>query len=144
MSLRFVTSGGTKMTVPGGKNVIYGNVANINYFIKTALVPDTVDGIENRESTVKSSKRRKYASDTEPVNVSGHSRQWLYDPGRRNGSALPGHPFILDDGTEKRSFFYTGDFIDLHAFFTGEAKKTMVLYSQSAAYDIIVEEAGGD
>ena len=143
MSLRFVTSGGTKMTVPGGKNAIYGNLANINYYLNTPLVPDSEDGIENRTSTVKAHTRRRYAGDDAPVNVSGATREWLYDPGRRNGSALPGHPFILDDGTEKRSFMYTGDFIDLHAFFVGQAKVAVVLYSQSAAYDIAAAQGEG-
>ncbi len=61
---------------------------------------------------------------------------YLFDPGRRNGSAVPGNPFILDDGTEKRQFRYTGTLMDLHAYIKGEAAMDLILYSQSAAYDI--------
>ena len=142
MALRFVTSGDTKMTTPSGKNTIIGNVANINYFLNTPLSPDSETGVVNKTSTVKASTRRQYAGDDTPINVSGHSREWLYDPGRRNGSAVPGDPFILADGTELRSFHYTGDFVDLHAFFVGEAKMDLTLYSQSAAYSITAAENG--
>lgn len=143
MALRFVTSGDTKMTTPDGKNTIIGDVANINYFINTPLVPDSETGVVNKTSTVKAHTRRRYAEDNAPVNVSGGTREFLYDPGRRNGSAIPGNPFILVDGTETRSFMYTGDFIDLHAFFVGQAKMDLTLYSQSAAYSIVAAEAGG-
>lgn len=126
----------SKMTVPGDLNAIFGEPANINYFINTPLVPDSVAGVENRQSNVKAHPRRRYATDTSPVNVSAAEREWLFDPGRRNGSALPGNPFILDDGVEKRQFHYTGTFMNLHSFFVGEAKMDLTLYSQSAAYEI--------
>ena len=143
MALRFVTSGDTKMTVPGGLNTIIGDVANINYFIKTPLVPDSQTGVVNKTTTVKAHPRRRYATDSAPINVSGGTREFLYDPGRRNGSAVRGNPFILADGTETRSFMYTGDFVDLHAFFVGQAKMDLTLYSQSAAYSIAEAEANG-
>ena len=143
MTLRFVTSGDTKMTTPAGDNTIIGDVANINYFLNTPLSPDSETGVVNKTTTVKAHPRRRYATDSAPINVSGGSRVFLYDPGRRNGSAIPGNPFILADGVETRSFMYTGNFIDLHAFFVGEAKMPLTLYSQSAAYSIAkAEEAG--
>ena len=133
----------SKMTTPGGANTIIGEPENINYFIKNALTPDSASSVVNKTSTVKAHTRRNYWNDDTPSNVSGGSREYLYDPGRRNGSAVPGNPFILDDGTEKRQFHYTGDFVDLHAFFVGEASKDLVLYSQSAAYEITVSQEGG-
>jgi len=133
----------SKMTTPGGANTIIGEPENINYFIKNALTPDSASSVVNKTSTVKAHTRRNYWNDDTPSNVSGGSREYLYDPGRRNGSAVPGNPFILDDGTEKRQFHYTGDFVDLHAFFVGEASKDLVLYSQSAAYEITVAQEGG-
>ena len=72
----------------------------------------------------------------------GAAASFLYDPGRRNGSAIPGNPFILDDGTERRQFHYTGTLMDLHAFIKGDASMDLVLFSQSAAYDIAAAEAG--
>ena len=142
MALRFVTSGDTKMTTPSGANTIIGDVANINYFLNTPLTPDSETGVVNKTATVKAHTRRRFASDSSPVNVSGGTREYLYDPGRRNGSAIPGNPFILADGTETRSFMYTGDFVDLHAFFVGGAAMDLTLYSQSAAYSIVAAEAG--
>lgn len=142
MSLRFVTSGDTRMTTPSGANTIIGDLANINYFLNTPLTPDSTTGVVNKTANVKAHTRRRYSGDNNPVNVSANTREFLYDPGRRNGSALPGNPFILADGTETRSFMYTGDFVDLHAFFVGDAKMDLVLYSQSAAYSIAAADDG--
>ncbi len=131
-----------KMTTPGGKNTIIGEPDNINYFIKTPLTPDSASEVVNKTTTVKAHTRRNYAGDPAPSNVSASSREFLVDPGRRNGSAVPGNPFILDDGIERRQFQYTGTFMDLHAFFVGQAKADMTLYSQSAAYSIAAADGG--
>ena len=129
--------------VPAGTDIaIYGEPANINYFLNTDLTPVSETGAVDKTTTVKSHTRRRYATDSSPVNVSGSSREFLYDPGRRNGSAIPGNPFILDDGTERRQFHYTGTLMDLHAFIKGDASMDLVLFSQSAAYDIAAAEAG--
>jgi hypothetical protein len=131
-----------KMTIPGGEVTIIGEPNNINYFINTDLVPDSEANVVNRTSTVRAHTRRQYAKDPTAINVSQSNRTWLFDPGRRNGSAIPGNPFILDDGTEKRQFHYTGNFIDLHAFMVGEAAMDLTLYSQSAAYSITAAAQG--
>ena len=134
----------TQKMVPAGSDIaIFGEPANINYFITTTLTPVSEGAVVNKTSSVSAHTRRRYATDTTPVNVSGGDREYLYDPGRRNGAAVPGNPFILDDGLEKRQFHYTGNFIDLHAFFVGEAKMALTLYSQSAAYSIAESEGGG-
>ena len=132
-----------KMTYEDGKGAIYGEPANINYFLNTPLTPDSVDGVTNATSAVKAHTRRRYSGDTTPVNVSASSREYLVDPGRRNGAAIPGNPMIVDDGVERRQFHYTGNFVDLHAFFVGQAKMALTLYSQSAAYDIAAAQAEG-
>ena len=72
----------------------------------------------NKSANVKAFTRRRYPGDPTPSNVSATTREYLYDPGRRNGSSTPGNPFILDDGVEKRSFTYTGPFMNLHGFLT--------------------------
>ena len=130
--------------VPAGTDLaIYGEPANINYFLNTDLVPVSAGGVVDKTSAVKASTRRKYATDSAPVNVSGHTREFMYDPGRRNGSAVPGNPFILDDGSERRQFHYTGTVTDLHAFIKGDASMDLVLFSQSAAYDIAAASNDG-
>ena len=99
----------TKKFSPAGFDLaIYGEEANINYFLTTPLVPDSQEGIVNKTSNVKAHTRRRYVGDTTPSNVSGGDRVYMYDPGRIRLNVLPGDPFILDDGTEKRQFTFTG------------------------------------
>ena len=131
-----------KMTPPGQPFSIFGIPANINYFLNVALTPDTVDGIENRQSTVKAHVRRRYVGDINGSNVSSHQREYLYDPGRKTGSALPGFTFTLDDEVEKRSFTLQGDVMDLHSFLSGGLKADCTLYTQGASYEIKATEAG--
>ena len=129
---------------PAGTDIsIWAETANINYFLQTALTPDSQTGVVNKTSAVKAHTRRRYAGDTSPSNVSGHSREFMFDPGRRNGAALPGEPFILDDGTEKRRFSFQGNVMDLHAFLKGDAKMDFTFYSPSAAYEIAKKENEG-
>ena len=117
-------------------NAIYAETANINYFLKTPLEPASAEGVTNKTASVSAFTRRRYPGDGEPSNVSASTRDYLYDPGRRNGNATPGQPFILDDGVEKRSFTFTGPFTDLHAFFVGDAKMDFRVFSPSASYEI--------
>ena len=126
-----------KKMIPAGTDIaIYGEPANINYFLNTDLVPVSEGAVVDKTSAVKAHPRRRYSSDGNPVNVSSSTREYIYDPGRRNGSAVPGNPFILDDGTERRQFHYSGTVMDLHAFLKGDASMDLTLFSQSAAYDI--------
>jgi hypothetical protein len=129
-----------KHTYDASGNAIYAETANINYFLKTALEPDTVGGVVNKQSPVKAFSRRRYKGDDEKANIKATTRDYLYDPGRRNGNATPGSPFILDDGEEKRSFTFTGPFTDLHAFLVGDAKMDFRVYSPSASYEITAVE----
>ena len=122
-------------------DAIYAETANINYFLKTALTPASAEGVVNKTANVSAFTRRRYPGDAEPSNVSASTREFLYDPGRRNGNATPGQPFILDDGVEKRSFTFTGPFTNLHAFLVGDAKMDFRVFSPSASYDIAAVDA---
>jgi len=124
-------------------NSIYGATANINYFLTTPLAPASDAGATNKTANVGAFTRRRYPGDATPSNVSASTRTFLVDPGRRNGSATPGSPFVLDDGVEKRSFTYTGSFTDLHAFLVSDSSKEMKCYSPSARYDISASAGGG-
>ena len=132
-----------KHSIPNSDAAIYAENANLNYFLKNTLEPDAADGLVNKQSTVKSHKRRGYKGDSTPSDIASHSRVWMYDPGRRNGSATPGKQMILDDGTERRSFTYTGSWTDIHAFLVGDAKMNLKAYSESTWSEIIVEEEEG-
>jgi hypothetical protein len=109
---------------------------NFNYFVTTDLVPDTVGGVVDKQSNVKSYSRRQYYNDSITVTVAAHTREFMYDPGRKVGNALPGYEFILDDGTEKRQFTTDADVMDLHAYLKGELLKQTKLYTNGARYVI--------
>jgi hypothetical protein len=124
------------------KLFIWAETPNINYFLKTPLVPITQEGATNRQALVGSHPRRQYPGDATPINVAGSAREYLYDPGSRNGAALPGKSFILisDYGLpmeEKRQFTYQGRFVDLHAFLTSNVDMEVHLYSPSGKRYII-------
>lgn len=129
----------TKHSLPDVEAAIYGETDNLNYFLSSALESDTAAGVTNAQASVSTFTRRRYAGDSTPINVSAHSRDYMIDPGRRNGSATPGKEMILDDGTERRSFTYTGPWTDVHSFLVGALKPGLTkCYSESARYDITV------
>jgi hypothetical protein len=125
-----------KFSPEGFELSIYGEAANINYFLTTPLTPVSEGGIVNKTSNVKAHTRRRYVGDTTPSNVSGGERVYMYDPGRIRLNVLPGDPFILDDGTEKRQFTFTGNVVDLHAFLMSDVKEETKLYTTGAPYVI--------
>lgn len=115
---------------------IWGETANINFFLKTALTAVSAASPTNEQTTVSAHQRRQYPGDGSPINVSASTREFLVDPGARNGTALPGKPFVIVSdaglpGEEKRQFTYQGRFVDLHAFLTGQAKYQINVYSPS-------------
>lgn len=123
--------------VPTDSNIaIYGEPANINYFITTDLEPVSEGAVVDKSSDVSTFKRRRFVGDDEPVTVAAHTREYMFDPGRRNGGGTPGSPFILDDGTERRQFSFTGNVKDLHSFMVGQAAMDLTLFSPSASYTI--------
>ena len=130
-------------TLPSGTAAIYGETANLNYFLNTPLEADSVAGVINVQSTVKQHTRRQYVGDTTPSSVSAYSRTTMYDPGRRNGAATPGKDMLLSDDIERRAFTYVGPWTDVHAFLVGQAKTDLKAYSESARYDIAAAGAEG-
>ena len=131
-----------KCTPAGQDFSVWCIPANFNYFVKTDLTPDSVDAVVNKQTSVSAHQRRKYVGDPAPSNVSGHGREFMVDPGRKVGNALPGFSFILDDGTEKRQFPLDGNVMDLHAYLVGELNNETKLYTQGARYVITPAEGG--
>ena len=121
---------------------IYAEPENLNYFLTTEISPASEGAIVNKTSAVKAHTRRQYVGDPTPVNVSGGERTYMYDPGRKVGNALPGEPFILDDGTEKRQMTFSGNVVDLHAFLLSDVKEETKLYTTGARYVIPKPSAG--
>ena len=123
-----------KFAPEGFELAIYAEEANLNYFLNTPITPASEGAIVNKTAIVKAHTRRQYVGDPTPVNVSGGDRTYMYDPGRKVGNALPGEPFILDDGVEKRQMTFAGNVVDLHAFFMSDAKAELKLYTTGARY----------
>ena len=130
-------------TIPNSEAAIYGETANINFFVETDLVADAAGAVVNRQSNVRAFTRRRWPNDETPINVSAHTREWLQDPGRRNGAATPGKSMVLVAGDERRAFTYTGPWMDVHAWLVGDVSADTTAYSQSARYDIAAAGGGG-
>ena len=125
-----------KFAPEGFELAIYAEAANLNYFLKTEITPVSEGAIVNKTTEVKPHTRRKYVGDPAPSNIPKTDRTYMYDPGRKVGNALPGQPFILDDGVEKRQFTFAGNVIDLHAFLMSDVKEETKLYTTGARYVI--------
>lgn len=132
-----------KMQPSGETFFIYGEPANINYFVKTELESVSVTGVVDKPVEVKAHTRRRYVGDPTPSNVLKHDRVFLYDPGRKSGNALPGSPFILSDGIETRQFTLQGTVRDLHSYLIGDAKVALKLTTNDGAKYSIAAAAGG-
>ena len=126
-----------KHTLPDTDTAIWAETANLNHFSSTLISPDSSGGVSNVQTQVAAASRRQYPGDTSKVGVPGHSRTYLVDPGRRSGSAVPGKPFRINDGTENRMMRFTGDWVDVHAFFTGNVDVETSLYSPTGTRYII-------
>lgn len=125
-----------KHSLPDVSAAIYGETANLNYFLKTPLTPDSADSVTNQVQSVSQHSRKMYSGSSTSISVKAHSRTVIQDPGRRNGNATPGKEMILDDGVERRAFTFTGSFTEVHAHFVGDAKMDLFIYSPSARYSI--------
>lgn len=125
-----------KHSIAGKNLAIIGETANINFFLKTELTPDSVVGVVNKTATKKQHTRRKYVGDPAPSTVTSHSVQFMYDPGRIDLQTLPGKSFVLVGNDEKRRFTYVGDVMDLHSFLVGDAAFDLKLYTTGAPYQI--------
>lgn len=126
-----------KHTIPDTDTVIWAETDNLNYYITTPLPPDADEGVTNKQISFAAHNRRQYPKDASGISVPSQNRVYLFDPGRKNGSAIPGKPFRIDDGTENRMMRYVGRFIDLHSFFVGNIKKNISLYSPAGVRYII-------
>ena len=133
-----------KHSFPNANFAIWAETANINYFVNSDLVPDSQGGVTNVQQSVKAHTRRQYVGDTTLSNVGAHNRTTLVGPGRKSGSAIPGSPFILSDGTETRQFRYPGSFTKLHAYLVGDAAMDLELFSPTGTRYVITAASQGE
>ena len=132
-----------KHSIPETDSAIWAETDNINYFLSSDLTPDSAGQVTNVTVSKPGHSKRQYPGDTSLVSVSGHSAVTMVDPGRKSGNAIPGKPFIVDDGTEKRQFRFTGDWTDVHALFVGDVANETKLYSPTGTRYIIAATAQG-
>ena len=132
-----------KHSIPDSDSAIWAETANINYFLTTALNPDSAGSVTNVQLNKPGHTRRQYPDDTSLVSVSAHSATTIVDPGRKSGNAVPGKPFVVTDGTEKRQFRYTGNWTDVHALFVGDVANETTLYSSTGTRYNIAATAQG-
>ena len=128
----------------GGRQAfaIYGETANINYFLKTALVPATSAGVTVKQTLVSYYSRRQYPGDPTAASVAASNREMLVDPTRKSGNGLPGRTITLvgDAGMpneERRSFTLKGRWVDFHAFLISNAKMQIHAYNNTGARSTI-------
>jgi hypothetical protein len=138
--------GGGSVTIYSESGTVGGQpFSNINYFLRNALDPDTLDGVVNAQTTVSAHTREQYPGDPSASNVSASTREFLKDPTRKSGNALPGKKFMLvakgenGETLEKRSFTYKGRWLDLHSFLASEAKYDLFAYNASGARSTIAK-----
>ena len=131
-----------KHTLPDTTSAIWAETENLNYFTKTAITPDSAGDVTNKTTDVAAHTRRQYPGDSSKVSVSSSSRVFMHDPGRKSGSAIPGSPFVISDGTETRQMRFTGTWTDVHSFFVGNTNAECSLYSPTGTrYVIAAAEA---
>ncbi len=118
---------------------IYGETANISYFLTGSIEPDAEGNVSEVNQSVDGHTRERYPGDPNPINVDGHSRTVLKDPTRKSGNALPGKSFVLgrrnedDQVIEKRQFTYVGDWNDLHEVLRTKAKYNLYAWNHTGA-----------
>lgn len=134
----------------GGRQgfTIYGETANINYFLKTPLTPATAQGATNKQVAVKAFQRRQYPGDTTLINIPATQREVLVDPTRKSGNGLPGRSVVLVGdaglpGEERRQFTLVGRWVDFHAYLVANAKMQIHAYNSTGARSTIPAAAAG-
>jgi hypothetical protein len=138
MSLRFLIdeSYQQKLQYEDEAFTVYGSVTNWNYFFDKLIVPVSEAGLQVKTYTRSASTRRRYKGDPSPINVSASAHEWVYDPGRKVGNAVPGYTIVLDDGIEKRQFQFNGDVAELLLFAADHVNAPTRIYTQGARYEV--------
>ena len=140
-----------KFTIPaaGGRNAftLYGEQANLAFFFTGPLTPDTAGGVTNYQVTRKAHTRRQYPGDATPINVGGSAAEFLKDPSRRSGTALPGRSIVIVGdqglpGEERRQFTLKGRWVDFHAWAALNAKMQIQAFNNTGARYTIDKPAG--
>jgi hypothetical protein len=121
---------------------IYGEAANINYFLTPDLTPDADGASSVVTRNISGHTRQQYPGDVSTASVNATTRKVLVDPSRRTGSALPGKSFVLQEigaegETERRQFTLKGSFVALHSYLKENAAVNLYMITNTGAkYEI--------
>jgi len=115
---------------------IWDKFGNLDHFCDTTGLTEASASVVNKQATVKGSSVHYYMNSEATYTRAATVKDFIYDPGRRKGNAIPGKPFVLVSdaglpGEETRQFTYEGAFTDLHAFVVGSAKMLVDLFSET-------------
>lgn len=115
---------------------IWDKFGNLEYFCDVSGLTEASASIVNKQANVKGSSVHHYMNSAATYTRAATVKQFIYDPGRRKGNAIPGKPFVLVSdaglpGEQTRQFTYEGAFMDLHAFIVGSAKMLVDLFSET-------------
>lgn len=115
---------------------IWDKYGNLEFFCDVTGLTEASASVVNKQANVKASSVHYYMNSPTTYTRGATFKQFIYDPGRRKGNAIPGKPFVLVadaglPGEETRQFTYEGAFMDLHAFITGAAKMQVDLFSET-------------
>lgn len=118
---------------------IWDKFGNLEFFCDVSGLTEASASIVNKTANVKSSSVHYYMNSPTTYTRGATVKQFIVDPGRRKGNAIPGTEFVLVadaglPGEEIRQFTYEGAFMDLHAFLVGAAKMQLDLYSGRNAH----------
>lgn len=116
---------------------------NLNWFLKTALIPDALSGAVDKQITRKATSRQQYPGQSNPIAVKSYNYVRAFDPTHRNGSALAGRSIQIYavDGTghaEKRQFTLKGSWTDFSAWYGEQAKYNSYIYNHKGDRDTIL------
>ena len=134
----------------GFEVTVWAETANLQFFLPDAA-QDGAGERANQQRQVAAHTRRQYHGDATVVQVSGHQRDVIVDPGARKRNVIPGKPFVMeqlnaqgDVEGEVRQMSYVGTLTNLVAAFDGAAAVPCQLRSPAGVpYLIAAAEGGG-
>lgn len=118
--------------------VIFDKFDNLKFFADTASLTEASASVSAKNATVKGSTVHFYMNSKATHTRAATVKEFIVDPGRRKGAALPGWNFVLGadlgvPGEEIREFTAKGTIMDLHTFLTGAAKMAITLWGPTGA-----------
>jgi len=129
----------------GGRRItLWGEQANLSYFMQGFNTPDGPMGTVDKTTSFAASSAEMYPGDPNPIERTGGERRFMWDPARRTRRSLPGRTIILQElmgdqlePGERRAFTLRGQWMDFHAYAVSSAKVDFKAFNNTGAYSLI-------